>query len=66
MKPIIKTVHENAIALSFVERLMENDPEKDSKKGMLLSLLSDQIQIFEKRYDRADMKRRAEGVAVDN
>lgn len=51
MKPIIKTQEENEVALAFVERLMADDPEKDSKEGLLLSLLADQIQIFEKRYN---------------
>lgn len=50
MKTIIKTEKENKVALSFVERLMSVDPEKDSKEGILLSLLADQIEIFEKRY----------------
>lgn len=51
MKTIIKTEQENKVALAFIERLMEGDPEKDSKEGQLLSLLSDEIQVFEKRYN---------------
>lgn len=51
MKTIIKTEEENKVALDFVERLMSSDPEKDSKEGKLLALLSEQIQTFEKRYD---------------
>ena len=51
MKPIIKTEKENKVALEFVKRLMDDDPEKDSKEGMLLVLLAEAIQIFEKRYD---------------
>jgi len=51
MKPIIKNEEENGIALLFVERLMDGDPEKDSKEGLLLSLLAEEIQLFEKRYD---------------
>jgi antitoxin component HigA of HigAB toxin-antitoxin module len=50
MKPIIKTAKENKVALAFVERLMDGDPEKDSKEGKLLNLLAEVIQIFEKRY----------------
>lgn len=51
MKQIIKTEEENTVALTFVERLMDGDPAKDSKEGILLSLLADQIQEFEKRYE---------------
>jgi antitoxin component HigA of HigAB toxin-antitoxin module len=56
MKPIIKTEEENKVALAFVERLMEGDPEKDSKEGQLLNLLSDAIVVFEKRYDALQMR----------
>lgn len=58
MKPIIKTEKENRVALAFVERLMESDPEKDSKEGTLLSLLADEIQIFEKRYSFINSKKK--------
>lgn len=51
MEKIIKNEKENKIALAFVERLMKNDPSKNSKKGKLLMLLVEQIQTFEKRYD---------------
>ncbi len=51
MKPIIKNDEENQVALEFVSRLMSEDPEKDSKEGILLSLLAEEIQIFEKKYD---------------
>ena len=51
MKPIIKTEEENVVALAFVERLMDGDPEKGSKEGTLLTLLAEQIQTFEKRYE---------------
>ncbi len=47
---IIKTEEENSVALDFIQRLMEIDPEKDSKEGMLLSLLADEIVLFEKHY----------------
>ena len=50
MKPIIKTEKENNVALAFVERLMNYDPEPLSKEGQLLSLLAEEIEIFEKRY----------------
>jgi antitoxin component HigA of HigAB toxin-antitoxin module len=53
MKPIIETADENGVALAFVARLIDGDPEKDSKQGQLLSLLAEQIQIFEKRYETA-------------
>lgn len=56
MKPIIKTEKENAIALAFVERLMDGDPTKNSKEGRLLRLLAEAIQIFEKRYDTRNSK----------
>lgn len=51
MKPIIKTDRENNVALAFVSRLMEGDPEPLSKEGQLLSLLAEVVEIFEKRYD---------------
>lgn len=51
MKTIIKTEKENKVALVLVERLMDGEPEKDSKEGQLLNLLVEQIQVFEKRYD---------------
>lgn len=50
MKPIIKTEEENRVALAFVKRLMEGDPEKESEQGQLLNLLARQIQIFEKEH----------------
>lgn len=50
MKPIIETEEENKVALAFVERLMDSEPEKGSEDGTLLSLLADKIVLFEKRY----------------
>lgn len=50
MKSIIKTEKENKIALTFAERLMRGDPSKNSKRGRLLVLLAEEIQIFEKKY----------------
>lgn len=48
---LIKTEEENNIALRFVERLMKNDPEPQSKEGVLLSFLVEHVRVFEKRYD---------------
>ena len=56
MKPIIKTERENKVALAFVKRLMDSDPEKESKEGMLLLLLAEAIQMFEKRYTNPNPK----------
>lgn len=56
MKKIIKTEKENAVALKFVERLMAGDPEIKSDEGMLLTLLADAIQGFERRYDVPALK----------
>lgn len=53
MKAIIKTDEENKVALAFLERLMDGDPEITSEEGKLLSLLADAIGIFEKKYDNA-------------
>ena len=50
MKAIIKTDEENRVALAFVERLMDGDPEKDSDEGKLLVLLAEAIQVFETKY----------------
>lgn len=52
MKPIIKTEKENKVALTFIERLMDGDPNPKTKEGRLLSLLSDAVVIFEKRYNQ--------------
>jgi antitoxin component HigA of HigAB toxin-antitoxin module len=60
MKAIIKTEEENKVALAFVERLMEDDPEKDSEEGKLLCLLADAIVIFEKRYDSPSLSPQSE------
>lgn len=51
MKPIIKTDEENMVALELVERLIDIDPEPNTKEGQLLELLAEQIQEFEKKYD---------------
>lgn len=56
MKPLIKTEEENKVALAFLERLMDEDPEKDSKEGRLLNLLVEHIQVFEKRYQALSLK----------
>lgn len=50
MKKIITTDEENKVALSFVERLMENDPQADTDDGNLLKLLALEIQEYEKKY----------------
>lgn len=66
MEPIIKTEEENKVALAFVQRLMEGDPERDSKEGQLLRLLAEVIQIFERRYDSPDSPTLESGGADNN
>lgn len=51
METIIKNEEENKVALAFLERLMEGDPEIGTDRSHLLSLLATEIQIFERRYD---------------
>ena len=53
MKSIIHTDEENHVVLSLIERLMEEEPEKESDEGKLLGLLADAVQIFEqKNYNK--------------
>jgi antitoxin component HigA of HigAB toxin-antitoxin module len=49
MEPLIKTEEEHRTALAFAERLMDSDPDTESKEGQLLLLLAEHIHIFEKR-----------------
>ena len=51
MKPIIKTDKENCVILVLIERLIDGDPVPESKEGRLLSLLSDAVEIYEKKYN---------------
>lgn len=60
MKTIIKTEKENKVLLDLVRRLMESDPEPNSREGQLLDLLAEQIQVFEKRYDLSTQSQKNE------
>lgn len=56
IEPIIKTDEENRVALLLVERLMDGDPERDTKEGQLLCLLAEAIQVYEKKYDNSALR----------
>ncbi len=49
---LIRSDTENKVAISFVSRLMDGDPPKDSENGILLMGLARHIQIYERKYDK--------------
>ncbi len=44
---LIKSPLENKIAIVFISRLMDGDPESDSEQGKFLLYLSKHVKIYE-------------------
>ena len=50
IEEIIKNDDENKICLDEISRLMDGDPEKDSKEGVLLNVLATVVEAYEKKH----------------
>lgn len=50
LEDIIENDDENQICLDEISRLMDCDPEKNSKEGVLLRVLALVVQAYEKKH----------------
>lgn len=50
MHNLITNDEENRMALVFIERLMDENPHKASREGILLRYLTDQVIKYELKY----------------
>jgi len=50
LEDVIKNDEENQFCLEEVSRLMDGDPDINSKEGVLLRVLATVIQSFEKKH----------------
>jgi len=50
LEEVIQNDEENQFCLDKISELMDGDPERDSKEGVLLRLLATVVEAYEKKH----------------